>query len=289
MGLDRQTYMELQGRDEGYRREREGVELGLAVAIDLVEQVEAEQAAGRSSASTEASEISSNARPQRLFTHAGTLVKKEAPSRQDDRTPTEVSEVSSHASPPRILAHAGTLVKEEAPSCQDVSTPDSQDRRCSPKRPLGPPGPRLTGPHLAQPRPARASGGSGGVDSRPGSCSLSEDRRRPAKITTTGGERRNQCISQDQHQVVIGPSKRRNVHRSEQGASSREAGPPIPISPPGWLASGRSRRPPHNRQSTTESEDLLAGFKEVGDGHLEAYAVSFGRGAGGAKLLCRPG
>ena len=38
LGLERQTYLELQGRDKGYRREREGVGLGLEGALDLVEQ-----------------------------------------------------------------------------------------------------------------------------------------------------------------------------------------------------------------------------------------------------------
>ena len=76
---------------------------GLDCAMDIVEQVEAEQAAGRSSTST------------------------------------EVSEVSSNASPPRLFSHAGTLEKEEAPSRQDASTPDSRGR--SPRGPLAPLGP----------------------------------------------------------------------------------------------------------------------------------------------------
>ena len=124
------------------------------------------------------------------------------------------------------------------------------------------------------------SGGIGGVASRPGSRSLSEDHRRPARTTAAGGERRNPCVPQDRHQVVIRPSKRRNVHGSEQGVHSSEAGPPLPISPPGQPAAGRTLenqktgRPPYNRPSTTEREDSLAGFEKVGD--LEAYAVSLG-------------
>ena len=207
-----------------------------------MEQVEPEQTAGRSSTSTDVSERSSDASPARLFTHAGTLVKKEAPSRQDDRTPTEVSEVSSHASPPRILAHAGTLVKEEAPSRQDASTPDSRGRSRSPRGPLAPPGPRLTTPRPAPPRPVCASGGIGGALSWPGGLSRAEDRMRPLKTAAAGAGRGSTGFQQDLHQVSTGPSRGLQVqvlsgsttgpsgggifNGSAHGSSPSEARPP---------------------------------------------------------------
>ena len=71
--------------------------------MDIVEQVEAGQAVARSSTSTEASEGSGRASP--------------------------------------LFSHAGLLVKEEAPSHQDASTPDSRGSSHSPREPLASPGP----------------------------------------------------------------------------------------------------------------------------------------------------
>ena len=67
-GLDRHIYMGLLMRDEGYRRERDGVVLGLEAAIDLVEQAEEEQG--------------QQAPPPRSSTHPGRPVPGRTPEDQ---------------------------------------------------------------------------------------------------------------------------------------------------------------------------------------------------------------
>ena len=72
-----QAYRNLQDSNKRNLRERKCMIAGLDWAIDIIEQREAGQPAGRSSTSTEINGGPPNAIPQREFTHADAPVRKE--------------------------------------------------------------------------------------------------------------------------------------------------------------------------------------------------------------------
>ena len=90
---------------------------------------------------------------------------------------------------------------------------------------------------------------------------------RPFRSAAARAGRRSTCFQQDLHQVATGPSGGGIFHGPEHGASPSGARPPL-------LTSGRATLVTSTRQSTAESVNLLVGFQEEGEAHLEVYETS---------------
>ena len=142
-----------------------------------------------------------------------------------------------------------------------------RDRSRSPRRPLAPPGPRLTTPR--QLRPILVSRGIGGAASSPGGHSRSEDRMRPFSSAAAGAGRRSTGFHKDLHQVAIGPGERGIFHKPKHGAGPGGARPPHLTSTPGRAASGRAVPITSAHQSGAESVVSLVVFEEKDEAETE--------------------